>query len=131
MPHKREIQPMGDFDIASRFDFPDDRCPRCSFTYQNFMLIKPGILACFKCGTPFIDKATRTEQHKQAKSKLEKKLGMKKPKAFTPQEGTVHICPVADCKKICKNKVGLYAHIRLVHPDMKENDSTSRTDKQI
>ncbi len=50
-------------DVASRFDerYKDDRCPTCKYIHQNFIKISGKEIPCYKFGTIFIDKETRTK----------------------------------------------------------------------
>ena len=58
--------------VASRFNekYKSDKCPNCGFMNQNFIFISDKELACYMCGTVFINYETRTAMRTVVKQML-------------------------------------------------------------
>jgi len=95
-------------EVASKFkeEYKGERCPKCSETFSNFIIIDDNLLACYKCGTVFVRKFIRDMEYDRVKEQLAIQIVYKKPTV----EETVWLCKI--CGKLCKSKGGLGAHMR-------------------
>jgi len=103
-----------------------EKCPICSEGWVDFIDINGdgSLLGCFKCGCVFISKSLRDSELQGKKEQIEKQLreAAKLPDAVKAvneafQETMTYdftedgfVCPT--CQKVCKNQVGLMAHMR-------------------
>jgi hypothetical protein len=102
------------FGILGKKDIGSDKCPRCSRTGVDFVIIQEGVLGCFDCGCVFLTKAERVKTRTSASV----------PKVVVPEIFVEEIVPVIEgseskpdlvcpvCQKVCKNKLGLTSHMR-------------------
>jgi hypothetical protein len=123
------------FGILGKKDIGSDKCPRCSRTGVDFVIIQEGVLGCFDCGCVFLTKAERVKTRTSASVPkvvvpeifIERQVlvssgepetlewsTVSDPNSFEPIEGSESkpdlVCPV--CQKVCKNKLGLTSHMR-------------------
>jgi hypothetical protein len=125
------------FGILGKKDIGSDKCPRCSRTGVDFVIIQEGVLGCFDCGCVFLTKAERVKTRTSASVPkvvvpeifTEENVGVAQTEEQLPCKQTVEgatpsigssievgsesadwMCPV--CQKVCKNKLGLTSHMR-------------------
>lgn len=85
-------------EVASRFEYKEDKCPVCKFTNQNFIKVSECEFCCYRCGAMFLNKRTR-EEMRSVQRRMLKEQG--KDKRL-----------VCECGFEAKSKAGLQAHKR-------------------
>ena len=97
--------------VASRFNqkYKKDKCPNCGFLNQNFIEISDKELACYQCGTMFINYETRMEMKSATLKMLQNQ----------EEDRSGWTCPNSDCTFgdgggvfKAKTKAGLAAHMK-------------------
>ena len=51
-----------------------EHCPKCSFTYSNFLKLSDHLWSCFRCGTVFVPKKIRNIEAGQIRKQIEIQL---------------------------------------------------------
>jgi len=93
-------------EFLHRKDAGSDKCPRCSRTGVDFVVVQEGVLGCFDCGCLFLRKSHRI------KAVLVSVVDTA-PDVQTPvivEEVPEFTCDI--CGKVCKSKLGWSSHMR-------------------
>ena len=88
-------------EFLNRRNAGSDKCPRCSRTGVDFVMVQEGVLGCFDCGCLFLRKSHRVKT-RVAEAAPDVQAPVVSVEAFE--------CSV--CGKVCKNKFGLSSHMR-------------------
>ena len=98
--------------VASRFNekYLNDKCPKCGFMNHNFIFISEKELACYSCGTMFINYETRMAMKPVVKQMLTEQ----------EQDRSAWTCTFEGCTGgdgggvfKAKSKAGLTAHMKV------------------
>ena len=91
-------------EFLNRREAGSDKCPRCSRTGVDFVVVQEGVLGCFDCGCLFLRKSHRVKAVLVSVVETAPDVVVEE----VPEFG----CAV--CGKVCKNKLGLSSHMRII-----------------